>query len=208
MENKPNIVDAKGNLVNPKSDSKNESKTIVSKPAAVVQKTGWAKLKDQFITSDGKKVGDYVIFDVLLPAVKKTFADMVTNGINMLLFGNSRPYGYQTPDQKPQYDRPSYRGYWESSVRKQQYEKNSNPYFATNIELYSEEDARKTLEEMRYRIVRSGSCSVLELYDMIGCPSDYTDDYYGWNDLRRAGIIDLHNGKYLLDLPRPLPLNR
>ena len=45
-----------------------------------------------------------------------------------------------------------------------------------------------------------------DLYDMVNITGDYTDTKWGWYDLRGAGVERIRSG-YLLDLPRPVPLD-
>ena len=48
------------------------------------------KLKDVFISEDVTNVKNYILMDVLVPAVKKAVSDIITNGIDMLLYGGPR----------------------------------------------------------------------------------------------------------------------
>lgn len=51
-----------------------------------------------------------------------------------------------------------------------------------------------------------GLASVADLYDLVGKTCEYTDNNYGWNDIRSAAVVRVRDG-YLLKLPRALPLN-
>ena len=55
-------------------------------------------------------------------------------------------------------------------------------------------------------IERYQSATVADLYELVGVQGSYTDDKWGWVDIRGAGITRVRNG-YLLDLPRPQPLD-
>jgi hypothetical protein len=44
--------------------------------------------------------------------------------------------------------------------------------------------------------------SVADLYELLGVTSSYTDEKWGWVDLREATIRRVRDG-YLLDLPKP-----
>ena len=74
---------------------------IVSSPVRTKKKTIWDKIHEEFISEDGKSVGDYIVLDVLVPAIKKTISDIITNGIDMLLFGSSRSRGGTTVSRIP-----------------------------------------------------------------------------------------------------------
>ena len=51
-----------------------------------------------------------------------------------------------------------------------------------------------------------GLVSVADFYDLVGVTGDYTDNKYGWTDLRNANVIRVRDG-YMIKLPRALLLN-
>lgn len=48
--------------------------------------------------------------------------------------------------------------------------------------------------------------SVADLYEMVDLTGNYTDNNYGWLDLRGAQVIQLRRGGYALKLPKPVKL--
>ena len=48
--------------------------------------------------------------------------------------------------------------------------------------------------------------SVADLYDLIGVTGNYTDNKYGWTNIRNAEVVRVREG-YLLKLPKALPIN-
>ena len=51
-----------------------------------------------------------------------------------------------------------------------------------------------------------GTVSVADLYDLVGITGAYTDNKYGWTDIRSASVVRVRDG-YMIKLPRALPLN-
>ena len=50
--------------------------------------------------------------------------------------------------------------------------------------------------------------SVADLYDLVGISGDYTDNKYGWTNLRNARVERLrYEDGYILKLPKALPLD-
>ena len=47
------------------------------------------KLVDTFISEDAQNIKSYILMDVLVPAIKKAISDIVTDGISMLLYGDT-----------------------------------------------------------------------------------------------------------------------
>ena len=45
---------------------------------------------NEIISDDARNVKSYVFGEVLIPAIKKALADIVTDGINIILYGESR----------------------------------------------------------------------------------------------------------------------
>ena len=52
-------------------------------------KNSGSKLADVFISEDVSNVKNYILMDVIVPAVKKAISDVITNGIDMLLYGSN-----------------------------------------------------------------------------------------------------------------------
>ena len=71
-------------------DSTTEPKkieSVVSGKVRTKKKSEARKFADIFITEDIANVKTYVFMDVLVPAIKKAISDIVTNGIDMILYG-------------------------------------------------------------------------------------------------------------------------
>ena len=51
-----------------------------------------------------------------------------------------------------------------------------------------------------------GIVSVADLYELVGIIGNYTDNKYGWTNLRNAEPIRV-NGGYLLKLPKVCPID-
>ena len=45
-----------------------------------------------------------------------------------------------------------------------------------------------------------------DFYDLVGMTSNYTDNKYGWYDMRSA-YVQAVNGGYIIRLPKPVALN-
>ena len=62
----------------------------ITKGAVVTKKKSEInKLKDIFVSEDIKSVKSYIFMDVLVPAIKDAIEDIVTNGIRMILRGDT-----------------------------------------------------------------------------------------------------------------------
>ena len=73
--------------------TKMENKALIDKPKTQKIVTGQAKLKkkgffDFFVSEDASSVKSYLLSDVLVPNIKRLIQELVTSGINQLLYGN------------------------------------------------------------------------------------------------------------------------
>lgn len=160
------------------------------------------KFADTFISEDAASVKEYIIFDVLIPAAKNAISDMVTTGIQMMLYGEVRGTG------KSKGSKVSYSKYYDDR-RDRDYDRRSRTrsgYDYDEIILESRAEAEEVLNSMDDLLDRYGLVSVADLYDLVGITGNYTDNKYGWTNLRHASVQRLRDG-YLLKLPRAIPLD-
>ena len=190
-------------------EDKKENKIVISKPAVIEEKKGWDKVANSFINEDKASIKNYIVFDVLIPAVKKTIQTIVTNGVSMLLFG-------EAADKRNTQDIPasrvSYRSYYNDP--QQSYFKNDRYYSRpqsmadyNNILLEDRGDCEILLDQMNATISKYGFVKVADLYDFVGLRSNYTDNNYGWTDLRAAEICRQSDGRYWIRFPRAMAID-
>jgi hypothetical protein len=196
-----------------KSNS-DKSKTTESAPEKKVEKViqGTVKTKkkneirkftDVFISEDVSNVRSYILMDVLVPAIKKAVSDIIKDGIDMLLYGDSNGSRRRERDDI----RPSYRKYYDDRDRSRSRERERvNVYSFDDIVLNNRGDAEDVLDNMLDIIEEYGTVSVADMYDLVGMSSNYTDNKYGWTDLRTAHVERERSGGYIIKLPRALPI--
>ena len=79
-------------------------------------------------------------------------------------------------------------------------------YDFDDIILDSRGEAEDVLSRMDELIDNYGIVSVADFYDLCGITGSYTDNKYGWTDIRSAQVVRVRDG-YKIKLPRALPLN-
>lgn len=160
------------------------------------------KLADAFITEDVHSVKDYIIQEVLLPAAKKAISEMVSSGIDMLLYGEAK-----SKNRSRNESRVSYTKYYD---RERDYDRGARTrtrgYDYDDIILDTRREAEEVLDRMQDLIDTYGMVSVADLYDLVGINGSYTDNKYGWTQLRSADVQRVRDG-YLLKLPKALPFD-
>lgn len=203
-EYKPNSHKYKAEQAAKKKEQaeKKVEKAIVGK-AKVKKKTEMSKFKDIFISEDASNVKSYVLMDVLIPAIKKAVSDIVTNGIDMILYG-----GTGGKRKRSDFERVSYRNcYDQRDDRPIGRGRTRTGYSYDDVILDSRGEAEEVLSRMDELIDQYGEVSVGDLYDLVGITGNYTDQRYGWKDIRNATPMRVREG-YMLKLPRTEPLDR
>lgn len=161
------------------------------------------KFTDIFISEDIGNVKSYILLEVLVPAIKKAISDIVTNGIDMVLYGET---GHTKKDSAA--SKVSYRNYYEKSNERRDFNspKTRSGYSYDDIILDNRGEAEDVLSRMDELVAAYGLVSVADLYDLVGITGNYTDNKYGWTDIRSASVVRVRDG-YMLKLPKALPLN-
>lgn len=165
-----------------------------------VKKNGLKKFANSVVAEDINNVKTYVVSDVIIPALKKAISDVITNGIDMLLYG-------ETGHSKKKADKISYtRFYGNNDDRGDRSSRDSRVgYFDNDIVLERESDARSILEQLDEILEQYRQVSVGDLNDLLGVTGSYTDNNWGWESLRTADVIRVRDG-WLLKLPKVRPL--
>ena len=161
------------------------------------------KLTDIFISEDARNVKSYIFMDVLVPAIKKAISDIVTDGIDMILYGGSGS-GRKT---KPS-NNVSYRNYYESprNSMSSRNDPQRSRFDYDDIVFESRGEAELVREQMVDMIERYGFVTVADMYDMADLTSPYTSNKYGWTNIRSAEAVRVRDG-YILKLPKAMPID-
>ena len=159
------------------------------------------KLADVFISEDVKNVKSYVLMEVLVPAIKKAISDIVTNGIDMILYGET-----SRSNRKNYAGGVSYRNYYDQRNDHRPSETTRTRYDYADVTVESWAEADEVLTRMTELIELYGMVSVADFYDLVGITCNYTDNKYGWKHLRNAEAVRVRDG-YKFKLPKVVPLD-
>lgn len=178
----------------------------VVKTPVKTKKNEVRKLADIFISEDISNVKNYIFMDVLVPAIKKAIYDIVTNGIDMFLYGGTG----KGKSNSSTGTKVSYRNYYDqkntSSYRGSESVKPHNGFEYDDIIFDNRGEAEAVKQQMQAAIGRYGFVTVADLYDMVDLPAPYTSQKYGWMDVSNAEAARVRDG-YMLKLPRAVPID-
>ena len=159
-----------------------------------------------FMPGDILDLKDYIIQDVCIPAIKNAIEDVVTNGISMMLRGETS----SRSSRKSTASRVSYRSYYEREERdrdsRDRGRSRTNGYAYDEVILETRAEALDVLTRLEEIIDMYETASVADLYDLVGMSGQHTDCKYGWTDVRSADTVRVRDG-YLLKMPRAKPLD-
>lgn len=203
-------VDYPSNSLKAKGAQTSEKKvTQVTTGLVIAKKKSLGKrFKETFLGENMDNVVGYIIQDVLIPAAKSTISDIVSGGIEMLLFGTSK--GRRTNTYNRNDSRVSYQKYYKENERKDGRRDITVAARARHnfddIIIASRAEAEEVRNNLVDLIADYQVATVSDLYDLVGITSEFTDNKYGWDDLSTSKIIRVRDG-YLIDLPKPVVIN-
>lgn len=158
------------------------------------------KFTDVFISEDINNVKNYILMDVLVPAIKKAVADIVTNGIEMILYGSTSKGRNSSSGSKV-----SYRNYYDNRDDRRESKTRSGLDYDDFV-FDSRGEAEAVLSQMGDIIERFKYVTVADLYDMVDKVPPFTANKYGWTSIRNADVVRDRDG-YRLKLPRAMQID-
>jgi hypothetical protein len=168
------------------------------------------QFSETFVAGDAKSAIAYVVMDVLLPAAKDMIVEAGSQGIEKLIFGDTRRRRGSTPPQAGPTGYVSYNRYSMGAARDAAERVMSRQSRARHnfdeIVLEERAEAEEVIDRLFDLVSRYESASVADLYELVGIVPSHTDNKWGWTDLRGSGVSRVRDG-YLLDLPDPDPFN-
>ena len=162
------------------------------------------KFADVFISEDINNVKSYILMDVLVPAIKKAVADIVTNGIEMILYGSTSNRRNSSSGSKV-----SYRNYYDNRDDRRDDRGGSRTRSGLDYDDFvfdSRGEAEAVLSQMGDIIERFKYVTVADLYDMVDKVPPFTANKYGWTSIRNADVVRDRDG-YRLKLPRAMQID-
>lgn len=212
MENFPG--NSHKNKPNPKELPPKKEKEAIEKVVTgevIQKKKGFgSKFREVFLGMELKNATRYIAADVLLPALRNTIVEATSRGIERLIYGEAAPPRRSGYGQGPRiaYDRPGAR--YAPQSRAYTPGGHSHPIHPrrsdiADIILMNREDAELVVERLGDIIAAYDVVSVADLYDLVGIPSNYTDNNWGWTSIHYVDIRQVREG-WMIDMPRIEPI--
>lgn len=174
------------------------------------------RIRESMTGDDASSIGSYLLFEVIIPAVKDLVVDTGKEALERAFFpqgggprsrsrgsgssfsggsfGSRQPYRSGARNHDVPFEREERRAL-SSRAR--------NQYKFDEIILPTRGDAEVALEAMKEAVDMFGQVNVAEVLDMLGQGDDtnYVMQDWGWTDLNGASVRRLSSDEWLLDLP-------
>lgn len=159
------------------------------------------RIAEIFVGGDLKETAEHVRDDVAIPALKNFLYDSLSEGLQRILWGETRN------DRRRNSTHRDYVGYSRRA-------RESRPAPQTNarssrvdrgfddIVLATRTEAESVLSRMYDLIEHYNMVTVAEFYSLVGISAEFTDENWGWRDLRSANIQHIRDG-FRINLPKP-----
>lgn len=183
--------------------TKMENNALAEKPKVQKIVSGQVKLKkkgffDFLVSEDASSVKSYLLSDVLVPNIKRLIQELVTSGINQLLYGND----YKPSKSSNSTSRVSYNNFSNQTVNQPKRLK-GNDIIEIEVDTYT--DSQNVIYQLQALVDQYNQATIADLYDLVGIDGDFTDNNYGWKDLTRVSVIP-YGRKFIIRMPRFIAL--
>ena len=175
---------------------------------AVAQGTKVSKSKSKarqiaeiFVGGDLKETAEHVRDDVAIPALKNFLYDSLSEGLQRLLWGETRN------DRRRNSTHRDYVGYSRRAREQRPTQQASARHSRVaqgfdDVVLATRTEAESVLSRMYDLIEHYNMVTVAEFYSLVGISAEFTDENWGWRDLRSANIQHIRDG-FRINLPKP-----
>lgn len=195
-----------GNTDKAKEGASPEKKVIAK--AKVQKKSAIKEALRTFFAQDLPEIAEHLVIDVAIPAAKNAITDMVTQGIQQLLYGEvdhnrRRTSGYTSYSSSSRSDRG--RAYYESRRTERREPRQPKPTNVEDLVFDTRGDAVDVIEFIAESIDQYGQVSVADLMSSVGIQPRYTDERWGWTTTDAFEIRQIREG-WLVSADRPEPI--
>lgn len=213
MENFP--TNSHKNTAPPSGADKKDIKPVVTGKVVTRKAPLSRRAASLLFGAEAKSSWMAVVQDVVVPAAKDMLTDAISQGVERLVYGEARSRPRRSPlsagiqTAYTSYNRYSSNPVGRAAGREERPTLSRQARAAHNFDeiiLATRAEAEAVLEQMFELLSRYEQVSVSDLYELVGVSGEWTDEKYGWTELRGSNITRTRDG-YLLNLPRPDVIN-
>ena len=190
---------------NSENNRKMSNKHLTAVTNGKMKKDSWSeKIVNAFLPCERENLGEWLVFDMLIPMTKNVVSDVIKGMLNSWTGGNSSKWA----DNSSFESRNSYSSYYDrtnkQSAIKQQRNRPNTHYGSTKVFwVPSREAAEDVMKRMEGTIDEFQMITVADTCDLIGVSANYTDTSWGWETMRGARYVAAEGGGVNIIMPSP-----
>lgn len=190
-------------------NEKKHVEQVVSEPAKLKEKGIGGMFADIFLSENIGKVKEYLVSDVVVPAIKETIVSIVQNGIEMLFYGSSGTYNRNTrKNDGGTY--VSYNGYYNKGLKSDRTDtsnRNRSRHSTRDVIFATRGDAERTKAELVEAFRKYKSATFADFCYAAKVDYTYMEEKWGWYELddQDLRVIPVRGG-FVIDMPKPIYL--
>ena len=181
--------------------SKETRPPVVERAATKMKTSKVLDIVDTFLGDDIETIKKRVMEQIIIPGIKGA----VLGTIETIFGMRGATTKASTINQTPYYT-------YSTSASRVQNVQDANYVMVNRASdysdpvVYSVREANDILAEMNEILKQYHFVTIAQLYNACKIPSVYTHNNYGWIDLSNVQIVGLHDGRYRIKMPRPIPI--
>lgn len=186
------------------AEGKRPKKRVTKGKVVVRKKKESSQMSESFAAA-----WSYICDDILLPAAKDMISDAVSGGIDQILFGGER----KTSRRKSHTGSTSSFNYNSISAKKKSHQperkhvyRSRGAHDLTQYVLDNRRDAEDVIDFLFSCLQDYEVVAVSDFKEAVGVSPTYTDENWGWTDLKGARAVRVREG-FIIDLPDPRKLD-
>lgn len=193
----------------PQNERPKRVEQVTSAEAVQRKRRLGSRFKETFVGGSARGALDYMVLEVVIPAIQDTMIDAFQGGVERLIRGDNRP----RRSGMSSYSNVGHVNYQGMSSNRPPTSRTISRQSRTRhdfgeIVIQSRQEAEEVIDRMFDILSRYGTVTVADLYELTGIQSGHTDTKWGWTSLRGAKAARLRTGGFLLELPDPESLER
>lgn len=179
------------------AEREKQSKITTGK-VTVKNRTFRQRFFSNLINEDAGSLGDYIIDQLLIPTIKSTIVNIITGSAEKIFGESARP-----SRSKPTGAYVDYNSYSKKTTSPPP----AKTKYAFDDLIFEYRNDAEDVKDQLMAIIEGPyrQASVADLYDLVGRPTDFTDNNYGWQELKNISVV-YKDGGYKINLPKPMPL--
>jgi hypothetical protein len=195
---------------NSKHVKEKKIRKVISGNAIRQEKSLTQKIANTFLGDDTRSVGQYILFDVLIPAAKNTIQEMISTGLEMLLFGETSGRGRGGRSRRERDGRSvvSYGSFYKKDEEPRYRSVGSRDRFNLDEIVFRKgNEAAEVLAQLCDLLEEYEQVSVNDYFELAGIEgATWAHQRWGWDDLSKAHCTPTRGG-YTIIFPRVIELD-